>query len=624
MKSLKFLKILIIKPMKIIITTLLFLAIASALIPLDDLNFIGRTIDPLTYEFGKNIFDTTKQCKYLNTYEGPCGFSLQWYPEYNATIQSYLYTRMFDYQKLIDDERIYGVRALDFTEFPSGRFSLNSLHNADYMYYANSALMETYTERITSIGYTVGQQKFNPELIDLVNSCVDAINNNETEFASLVQTLMENFKPSYISNTLFGAKLTQNTYLDNTYARPVSEELLDLANEAASFASLFYDSGNVNKLNKYQHNVLRSDVYSNGGRYSSDSNLTSWQQSAYEYPSLLYFDLNFNLPWLDESYWSSAHHEALESIKESYSLTFAPYYAANTRYGCTDSYGENFNRGNNYDDGSCDYDYTTMSSYGSGVKYIVDNLSIKSIDYNLITHGSSCPDGYQSVTSWFKYDTDWNRGYHNTVMYVYEDCNSGLGPYAFGGLYDSNNHNPLTHDFTCPPSFWDVDGWCLGSKVPSSTYGGNYRLLNVKSNLNNNISASGPLPCFSPNYITQECRCPDNTPIAFTQKSKYADLNGTDWVLSEVTCFSKPEFIIGVNGGNLLTYTKINYRYALGNSSTTHGGGHDKHWKPVVNIFIPVVLTCACGLVCVVVGVVAYLVYRHFKRNGYDEMTDQV
>lgn len=638
--------------------------LAQQPISINGIGDLGTTIDPITYQRGNNIYDTSNLCLYDNKYQIPCGISIISTDQTSLTIVSTIYDRTFEYPddhyhnvNIQTDESFIGFQA-------NGKYSPSVLLTVDNMMKTDSTLVVSELDvNLFDMTTNTVNMVFNRDLIGLINNCVEADQDgDETEFAYWMKELFTEFKPGVVVSGTFGAKLRQMTYIANNYYQNTESSIVqNAASASCSFASLFDANGDYNwgvsadEITDFQQSVNSFNTIAVGGEYAKNTNISQWEESVNSNPNLLKLNITLSLFWLQPAMWPQYPENSINRILQSYIITYISYFENNTHLGCTDPYAMNFNLKYNVDDGSCNYNYATTSTWGS--KYTYDTsydglwpnysnpFGPNNLDDNLLVGGMNCPNGTVANCYWFAYEFDPESGngdYLKTRQNMFCDCDGNINEpssFAFGGAYTRKTPNPITGNYKCPHGMADIDGWCFGTNVPSAVYGGMYRILgdNAFTVSDNNQT------CFSPNSYTGNCNCPSWAPVQmlFTTQS-YNDSVACYWSYNEYLCLNYAPFLIGVNVGNVTTYVNPNLTLAItqvnhGNSSTTNNGGtttgitsdttghsnpDHKHHHPPQWLWYLIIIPC---IMCfAVIGFVILVILWYFcyykKRNEYHQI----
>ena len=461
---------------------LLFVISAYATtISIQGIESMGITIDPVTYREGNNIFDIT-MCNYQNYYI-PCGMTVE--PNIVTTVEimseAFSQTHSYTYDKNIKVDVEASASFLSFKA--NGKYSSSSETNVDTMIKTNSSLViSDATVSLLNVATNMVSMKLNPELEAIINKTVMAdINNDDEGVKYWISVLFQEFPPGIKIRGITGAKLHQTTYIENDYYHNTdTETVTKSASASCSFSTVFSASGSYNwgvteqQIDEYKKYVKSFSAVAIGGHYTPTTNLSDWIDSAFINPVMLDYTVDLSLFWLQHEIWPQFPKESMKRIYESYVLSYVPYFNNNTHYGCTDPYGKNFRLEYNTDDGSCDYNYPTVSTYGGYYSWSLYSRNQGQIYYpsnNPFTGGLSCPTGTSAHCQYVHFGTDWSTGnpdcyqatgYFNCYISWWEDhycqCvgdnNHPNGP-AFGGAYSSTQTNPVTNDFNCPPGTID-------------------------------------------------------------------------------------------------------------------------------------------------------------------------
>lgn len=621
---------------------------SQQIISIGGIEDLGVTIDPITYQRGNNIYDTTQMCLYEDIYQIPCGMSISPADQTSITVTSTSYERSFDYT----DDQYSNVNidvGVSFMGFKAnGKYSSSVTSNAETMTKTDTSLLvsEVNVQLFDMTTDTISM-KFNPDLIGMIENCVNADQLGDSSgFSYWINQLFSEFKPGVIVQGTSGAKLKQLTYVFNSYYHSTDTTVVkNSASASCSYAGMFNADGSYNwgattsEIQTFQKNINSFSANAIGGEYTDGISLANWEDSVYNNPVLLDYTIDLSLFWLQPEVWPQYSATSINRILQTFIDTYLPYFGNNTHPGCTDPYGMNFNLKYNVDDGSCNYSYPTTSTWGSKftygtyydnpIPYQTNPSKPQNLWPNLLTGGKSCPTSTAQYCYSFYYDYDpkhQDGDYLRTWQNVFCDCNGDINnpnSVAFGGFYSQTEPNPITGKYNCPSGMIDNGGWCYGTNVPSAVYGGMYRVLgdNAYTSSDNNQN------CFSPNPYTNGCSCPSWAPIQFFYSSlSYDDDIACYWSFDEYLCMQKAPFIIGENSGNPAVYiqpnltiaqTQISPSTSTTSSTTSHYNHHSSHHHGRMIEYILIGIFSCIGLIIFICGI---WLFCHCKNrlNGYD------
>ena len=199
---------------------LLVVAVAAADTPpaiyINGMDDFGVTIDPVTYERGNNIYDTSVICLYDGIYNIQCGMSVTPIDSQQLSIVSQAYTHMYNYTS----DQAWNVNFVEqfnggpFAGFElGGKFSQSTLDRTNTMMSTDTTLIVTeLTNGLFDLSLNIQIMTMNIYLIELMTNCVQAdVIGDEVDFAYWLNKLFTEFKPGVIYTGTVGAKLHQET-----------------------------------------------------------------------------------------------------------------------------------------------------------------------------------------------------------------------------------------------------------------------------------------------------------------------------------------------------------------------------------------------------------------------------
>ncbi|KAK6993904.1 macrophage-expressed 1 protein [Biomphalaria glabrata] len=316
---------------------------------------------------------------------------------------------------------------------------------------------------------------------------------NQTEQARYEgQLLVRDFGTHVLTSVTAGAGLVKDDYLQTKFVLDsIDKKSIILAAASASFLNIFHFSASYghmtdNSMNEsYNKSLTHSIVKTLGGPLYRAENMTldDWTKGVDKNlvpmdrtGDPLYFLVTpQTLPELP----ITTVNELEKIVRESIEL----YYEMNTIRGCTKLGSPNFSFSANFDDGSCTArptnltfggTYQTCSVSGS---YLTKNPCDGLDQVNPKTGTYSCPASYRPIlmqsavktgsteyqrschSCWLFFHCCHTDQYHADAVYSTYWCvatgpvqqNSG---YLFGGLFTSNQDNPVTGTTGCPPTFY--------------------------------------------------------------------------------------------------------------------------------------------------------------------------
>ena len=554
--------------------------------PLNGIGYLGLTNNPLTYEKGQNIFDTSKLCNSPdNKWLIPCGMSANPILQTDITIESQSYSSNVDYTRdQYSDVKVDASASFD-------GFSAQGSYSSSTSTYINT-ITQTYTSLVTAYVelqlYNLDSNKItmplSPELIKYIEILHDKVlTGDEAGYQEWFTQFGTNFKPGVTTTGISGARLEQMNWISNDYFH--STDITTVKNSASasfSYEKVFNAGGSDNwgvttqQIEDFTSNRSTFTVQAVGGTMDPSMTVTEWEQSAYANPALLSYELDLSLFWLQPEVlcpYGNFSADIITKILNDYIDAYAPYLKVNSIYGCTNQYGKNFLLNYTVDDGSCDYDYPINSFFGDSYETVQVTaiktgavVSTSLVYANMFTGSSSCPIWSTPHCQTFTYPTMYETGalcmlYFKTQTCYFEMAHVTIclcegvttagGP-SFGAYYSSGLVNPFTNNYNCPTGFSQVNGFfCIGDSVPTVNYAGRFILLDGT--------------CWLSNPYTASCNCPVNTTSNMYETVPYNDGISTSWVLNLYICMSPPTFLIGVNVGSRPSLIQANFN--VGNSS---------------------------------------------------------
>uniref|UniRef100_A0A2C9KAA2 MACPF domain-containing protein n=1 Tax=Biomphalaria glabrata TaxID=6526 RepID=A0A2C9KAA2_BIOGL len=316
---------------------------------------------------------------------------------------------------------------------------------------------------------------------------------NQTEQARYEgQLLVRDFGTHVLTSVTAGAGLVKDDYLKSDFVSSSRESKTSiLVSASASFLGIFHSSASYGHKtddkvsDSYNKSLTHSVIRTLGGPLYRIGNMTldEWTEGVDKNVvpmdragDPLYFLVT---PQTLPEVTPTTVYEVEKIVRESIEL----YYEMNTIRGCTKLGSPNFSFSANFDDGSCTArptnltfggTYQTCSVSGS---YLTKNPCDGLDQVNPKTGTYSCPPSYKQVliqsavkTGSTEYQTRchsywifWRRchtdEYHADAVYSTFWC-AATGPvqqnsgYLFGGLFTSNQDNPVTGTTGCPPTFY--------------------------------------------------------------------------------------------------------------------------------------------------------------------------
>lgn len=182
---------------------------AAQLNPLNGIGYLGVTIDPLTYEKGQNIFDTSQKCTTPdNRWTIPCGMSANPILQTDISIQSNTYSSNTDYTR--DQYSDVSIEAsASFMGFgASGSYSSTNQEYVNTITQSYTSLVTAYVElQLYNLDSNEITMPLSPELLSYISILHAKVREgDEAGYQQWFAEFGSNFKPGVITSGISDRK----------------------------------------------------------------------------------------------------------------------------------------------------------------------------------------------------------------------------------------------------------------------------------------------------------------------------------------------------------------------------------------------------------------------------------
>ena len=418
-----------------------------------------------------------------------------------------MFSEVFDHWNSYTSTTAHSVNLEASYSVASGSFAADFKYNKEKQIGDKSVTARVQIRHLLYVVKTHPEAALHPVFKSRLMQIAAELQNNRTKQAWYsAQLLVREYGTHIITSVDAGATLVQETHIKENVIKDKSLSAHDIkvAASATFFSALKIKAGfeqNVSKenINKFESSRTASRVLTYGGPpYRSNFSVQSWEDGlANELVAIdrsgdpLYYVINTaTLPSLPEP----TVFRLAKIVQRAVRL----YYKVNTVAGCTDATSPRFNFDANVDDGSCHATYTNFTFGGVYQKChatrfnSAGNLCEDLEHKNPLTGDFSCPEGYKAVEllkpqsgekpvvtkSYHQTHcrkvchpcgflllkhcchTSCQNIFHYSMVHIESywcaavetvDENSGM---LFGGVYTSNDPNPVTGSQSCPHRFY--------------------------------------------------------------------------------------------------------------------------------------------------------------------------
>lgn len=440
----------------------------------------GITLDPITYIHGNQLFKhTASNCTTEDTkFFLPCGLNIDPIGRTDIDLTTNVYIKTSDYSAdgttVISGKAggsFFGIGAKG--SYSQSHEDINKKsYREDWTYVETMIQMQLYKVFTDSITMPLSD-----EFIAYMNILSAALTNKDERYNTWITQFAADFPYTYISEVIVGGALYQTQFVDDSFCQVTSQDILKRSAKASCKFGLFSASGSYNygltteQIDAFEAHSYENETIAIGGLYLINMTLQDWQKSVYDQPAVLAYTVsdtkNLIQPELESL--SGYPKENIIKIQSDYIAIHLGYFNNNTHVGCPMRNSTDYKVWANVDSGNCTYNITYGSSFGGFYYTKNDNRGSLPGVGNPINNGQeSCPFGF------FK---DCTSNQYLDACFCLTDEERKDGP-SFGGGFGSSV-NAITNGSTCPSGFNQVSSTlggqiCISDTAPGYIMGGMY------------------------------------------------------------------------------------------------------------------------------------------------------